>query len=133
MTLSFPGNPIPQARPRFDKRGRVYDSQKKEKNFVRILIKKQMADKRILKPHEQKIFVYSTFYCPVPNSWAEKRRESVYGKYKTTRPDLDNYQKFYMDCMNGLVYKDDAQVVQMFSKKIYSDKPRVEIKIRETR
>ena len=36
--------------------------------------------------------------------------------------DVDNYVKFYMDCMNKLVYLDDSQVIELRATKEYSDK-----------
>lgn len=37
------------------------------------------------------------------------------------KPDLDNYEKAVMDAMNGLLYKDDAQVVTKAAKKSFTD------------
>ena len=42
--------------------------------------------------------------------------------YHTKRPDIDNYVKFYLDCMNKVVYLDDSQVIELSAKKIYNDK-----------
>jgi len=48
-----------------------------------------------------------------------------------TVPDLDNVEKAICDSLNGLVWKDDAQVVDMRSRKFYEDElgPRVEVRI----
>ena len=37
--------------------------------------------------------------------------------------------KFYMDALNGLAWKDDAQVVGIMTNKIYDETPRTEITI----
>lgn len=41
--------------------------------------------------------------------------------------DLDNIIKSVADSLNGIAYKDDSQIVEVVSKKYYSDKPRVEV------
>lgn len=49
-----------------------------------------------------------------------------------TKPDLDNYVKLVKDALNGLIWKDDAQVIEFLpgTGKYYGDPPRVEIRIR---
>ena len=49
----------------------------------------------------------------------------------TKKPDLDNVIKAIADSLNGIAYKDDAQVVEVVSKKFYSDRPRVEVTIED--
>jgi Holliday junction resolvase RusA-like endonuclease len=69
------------------------------------------------------------FHTAIPKSWSQKRLKSVLGKPDPRRPDLDNYIKLYLDVMNDLVYEDDKQVTEIYCKKVYSNKPRVEIKL----
>lgn len=45
------------------------------------------------------------------------------------KPDIDNIIKSIADSLNGIAYKDDAQVVEVIAKKFYSNKPRVEVTI----
>ena len=51
-------------------------------------------------------------------------------KYPGKKPDIDNYEKFVFDCLNGVVYRDDSQVVSCRHDKRYSENPRTEIEIR---
>ena len=44
---------------------------------------------------------------------------------------MDNIEKAIMDALNGLAWNDDAQVVQKFAMKVYSDDPRVVVEIEE--
>jgi Holliday junction resolvase RusA-like endonuclease len=48
-----------------------------------------------------------------------------------TKPDTDNYVKLILDSMNGLFWRDDAQVVEITASKHYSGNPRIEVKLRE--
>ena len=47
----------------------------------------------------------------------------------TKKPDLDNVIKVIADSLNGIAYKDDAQIVEVVAKKFYSNRPRVEVTI----
>lgn len=49
----------------------------------------------------------------------------------TKKPDLDNVIKAIADSLNGIAYKDDAQIVEVVSKKFYSKRPRVEVTIED--
>lgn len=44
-----------------------------------------------------------------------------------TKPDVDNYAKC-MDALNGIVWRDDSQVVSLSIEKFYSARPRLELK-----
>ncbi len=48
-----------------------------------------------------------------------------------TKPDVDNYSKAALDSMNGVCYRDDAQVVRLVVEKWYSERPRTEIEVEE--
>jgi Holliday junction resolvase RusA-like endonuclease len=45
------------------------------------------------------------------------------------KPDIDNVIKIIADSLNGIAYKDDTQIVKLTAHKLYSDNPRVEIKL----
>jgi Holliday junction resolvase RusA-like endonuclease len=49
------------------------------------------------------------------------------------RPDLDNYLKFILDTMQntGVIFQDDGQIAEIYSKKVVSDNPRTYILIQE--
>nr|WP_320443163.1 RusA family crossover junction endodeoxyribonuclease [Limosilactobacillus oris] len=47
------------------------------------------------------------------------------------KPDTDNYIKSTLDGLNGLLWDDDNQIVDLVASKFYSDNPRVEIEVEE--
>lgn len=126
MKFIIDGKPVAKQRPRFSRTG-VFDLQKKEKNDIQIQILSQLADRRPFKAIEGAIKVEMRFYTPIPNSWSQKRKKAVFGKPDTRRPDIDNYAKLYADAMNGLIYKDDALITELWCEKRFCDTPRVEI------
>jgi Holliday junction resolvase RusA-like endonuclease len=68
---------------------------------------------------------------PVPGSWSErKRQKALAGEIKPAkRPDLDNIAKTWNDALIGVVYRDDALIVQMSLVKRYGPRPLVTVTV----
>lgn len=67
--------------------------------------------------------------CQVPASWSQKKqREALSGDiYPTTKPDVDNVVKAIFDGCNGVLWRDDVQVVNVCIAKRYSATPCVRV------
>ena len=70
-------------------------------------------------------------YYGIPKSASQKKRRQMLGGdiRPTKKPDSDNVLKAICDSLNGIAYRDDAQVVDCIVRKLYSDAPRVEVTI----
>ena len=77
------------------------------------------------------VCVEMAIYYPIPKSWPKKRQEDARSKRlrPTVRPDIDNIAKLFKDAVNGILWKDDSQVVDLHVRKWYSDSPRTEVKV----
>ena len=52
------------------------------------------------------------------------------GEYKTTKPDLDNLMKLFLDCCTTVgFWSDDNLVASLVVEKFYSDIPGIYVKI----
>lgn len=60
------------------------------------------------------------------------KTRTLWGKYKTTRPDCDNYVKELKDAMTEAgFWHDDAQVVDLRVVKTYSEKASISIQVED--
>ena len=47
------------------------------------------------------------------------------------KPDTTNLNKQMEDCLTGILWEDDCQVVSIKGKKLYSEEPRTHIRVYE--
>lgn len=127
------GTPVAKGRPRFNtKTGRTYTDTKTAtyENLVRLAFVEKYPD---FKPLEGALTLSVMACFPIPVSWSKKRRERAQNNriYKTSRPDADNLVKSVCDGLNGVLWLDDAQIVNLHVYKMYSTYPRTEITVWE--
>lgn len=72
-------------------------------------------------------------YFQIPESMSRRKHElAVRGIIRPTiTPDYDNLAKAAADALTGIVIRDDKFIVQATIEKWYSDRPRVEMEIKE--
>jgi len=127
MRIEIPGNPISKNRPRFARRGRfvkTYSDQTTESGLFFLSAMEQVGEK-LFGP----LFVQFRFEIARPKSHYGTGKNS--GKLKPSAPqwphgqkqDFDNLEKFACDCLNGLAWEDDRQIVEAHTKKIWADSP----------
>lgn len=131
ITFTIPGKPQPKQRPRVTKRGITYTPKETLLYEAQVAEAAQKSELLPQSPTENPLKLILWCYMPIPKSWSKgKQEEARRGKiFPTSRPDIDNLAKIIMDALNGIAYKDDAQIVQLVINKRYSDEPRMEVLI----
>ena len=121
--------PTAKGRPRFS-RGRTYTPRRTKKYEERVaeIARKEMGDKP---PVKGAIKMTVSAYFQVPSSWPNWKQQAAQTGLlgHTHRPDLDNLGKSISDALNGIVYEDDSQIVEMNIKKGYAYRNLIEVEI----
>lgn len=135
----FEIEPVQQIRPRarrFRDKVIMYDPKavKVFKRRIGKLAHQMMKESGCIRYEGKPLTVDVWFFRPVQEkiSKKEKARRIRGTVLPIVKPDCDNYIKSLLDGMNGVVWKDDALITDIFAHKRYSDKPRIEITIMET-
>lgn len=83
-------------------------------------------------PFDGPVFVQLTAIFDIPKSYsrAEKANAMTGSLKPTKKPDIDNIIKAWVDAMNGVVFKDDCQIVRGEYAKVYGPAPLVVATVR---
>lgn len=133
--ICLQGMPCSQRRARATGVGRVirmYDPSSEAKAITRRDMQAQIKNVFVANPKDL-FHVEITAYFTNPPSPKSANSERSWIGYRTTKPDVDNIAKFYLDAANGLIWHDDAQVVKITVKKLYSFQPYTAIKVIQMR
>lgn len=82
-------------------------------------------------PTKNPVAVYITFFMPIPNSWSKRKKKLAPSVRHTKKPDIDNMVKGLFDSLNGIIWKDDNQVVICQAEKVYHHSPGIEFDVEE--
>ena len=76
--------------------------------------------------------VYITSFYEIPKSYSKKKKQAClrHEEWPMKKPDVDNIEKGILDGLNKVIYHDDAQVVETYNIKAFSNRPRVEVEIK---
>ena len=109
LVFMFSLDPVAKARPRFA-RGRVFTPFKTERYeaHIAVVAAAQMNGSPMIEGP-----IYAKF------RFIFKRKKSVTRAHHIIRPDLDNLIKAILDGLNGVAFKDDAQVCSLSATKVY--------------
>lgn len=91
-----------------------------------------LMNRKHVPPTERPLALLVHSFREIPKSWSktDQAKAMANNLRPTSTPDWDNYGKI-TDALNGVVWKDDSQVVDGRVLKYYSDQPGLRIEIRE--
>lgn len=137
MKLILPGVPIAQIRMRYVVRGgtaTLYDPRSKEKNQIKKDLRTLREDMPNFTMCEYPHVIF-VFNMPIPKSVPKKLLPQYQsGRLKhVAKPDVDNFVKLYLDCMDGIFFMGDQKVSLGPCVKLYSPTPQTRIYLTETK
>ena len=131
ITFSVPGDPVGKGRARSFRKGDFIGHYTPHKtasyeNLVKLIANQQMAGKELI---ECPVNVKLDICFGVPGSWSKKKtNDALYNVIAPAKkPDIDNIIKILFDSINGIVWKDDKQVVSVNAAKRYAMKPHIDV------
>lgn len=129
MNFTILGKTVGKGRPRVTRNGTYTPKTTKDYQKKVATIAESECDNYFM--GDEALIATILCYYPIPKNMPKyKRRMIEEGKlYPIVKPDLDNVAKAILDALNGVVYKDDNQVVELHIKKLYSDDPMVIVEI----
>lgn len=120
--ISLHEKPIPLARPRVTKFG-TYNPQKEHVKKWKSLL----AQKWPYLPYNGFISIIWDFGMPYPKSLSKRLKKAIEEDSATyphvKKPDLSNLIKFVEDAMQGIIFVDDKQIIDITAKKYYCKDP----------
>lgn len=133
ITITVPGAPVPKGRPRIVRiagHARMATPEKTVayEGLVAHAAQQAMAGRE---PIAGGVAVQLDIGLPVPASWSAKKQAGALAGtvLATKKPDADNVVKAIFDGLNGVVWRDDVQVVRLVTQKRYAAAPGVRVEI----
>lgn len=133
VVFVVPGNPQGKGRPRVGRIGnnaRMFTPAKTVayENLVAMAAAQAMRGRALI---QGPVLLEMGMMHAVPASWSRKRREgALQGEIvPTVKCDADNCLKAVCDALNGVVWRDDVQVVNVMLNKRYGEMPGVHVRV----
>lgn len=100
---------------------RMYDPLSEYKNYLKKFFRENLTEEEfgIKLPFEGRITSELELTKVPPKSWSDRQKYyALLGKLDfMSKPDLDNVEKTLYDCLNKILFKDDAQIVVTHARK----------------
>lgn len=123
LTIVIQGPPHGKGRPRFGA-GRVYTpiETRNYETGIALIAKSEMRGRAMF---DGPLHMDLRAVFAIPKSWSDKKRtQAILGEIRpTVKPDADNILKAIKDGLNGIAYRDDAQIVSVHASKVYGAEP----------
>lgn len=132
QTFTIPGEPRGQGRPRFARTPqgvRTYTDTdtKGYQNLIRSVA--SIARVRMI---DGPVSISIVAYFEIPKSASKGRKAEMLAglTFPLKKPDADNVAKAVLDSLNGIAFKDDAQVCELSISKRWADEASVRVEIK---
>ena len=133
VVFTVPGEPQGKGRPRIGRVGahaRMFTPAKTVayEGLVALAAQEAMQGREMI---TGPVLIELRMFHPVPRSWSKKRQAlALTGEVMpTVKCDADNCLKAVSDALNGTLWRDDTQVVNVMLAKRYAEVPRIEVRV----
>ena len=135
VTFKVDANPVGKQRARYVKRGNFVQAYTPEKTrtYETLIRDAALEAMGASEPLETPVTLYLYIRVPIPKSYSKKKLEACLNgmDQPIKKPDASNILKSVEDGMNGIVYKDDSQIINLHVTKVYSTLAGVDVCVKE--
>ena len=135
VTFKLDADPVGKQRARYARRGNFVQTYTPDKtrNYEALLKEAAIEAMGSSEPLETPVSLYLYIRVPIPKSFSKKKvQECLNGSEQPIKkPDSSNVLKSVEDAMNGVVYKDDCQIINHHITRVYSTLSGVDICVKE--
>jgi len=135
VTFKLDADPVGKQRARYARRGNFVQTYTPDKtrNYEALLKDAAIEAMGSSEPLETPVSLYLYIRVPIPKSFSKKKvQECLNGSEQPMKkPDSSNVLKSVEDAMNGVVYKDDCQIINHHMTRVYSTLAGVDICVKE--
>jgi Holliday junction resolvase RusA-like endonuclease len=134
ITVTIPGAISGKGRPRFSTRGGIPRAYTDARTLgAEAWIRACAVDQAGSTPIEAPVVVEIAILVAIPASWPRRKRAHALAGalWPAGRPDLDNCIKLIADALNGIVWKDDRQIVRLIASKCYAEHAETRLTVAE--
>ena len=135
VTFKVDANPVGKQRARYVKRGNFVQAYTPEKTrtYETLIRDAALEAMGASEPLETPVTLYLYIRVPIPKSHSKKKVEACLNglDQPIKKPDASNILKSVEDGMNGIVYKDDSQIINLHVTKVYSTLAGVDVCVKE--
>ncbi|NWE46356.1 RusA family crossover junction endodeoxyribonuclease [Pseudomonas gingeri] len=133
VSFVVPGEAVGKGRPRVSTIGghaRMF-TPKKTANYetlISMAAHEAMAGRELI---AGPVLIELRIVVSVAQSWSKKKTAAALAGevMPTKKPDIDNVLKAICDGINGVVFRDDVQVVDVFTRKRFGETPGVSVRV----
>lgn len=133
VSFLVPGEPVGKGRPKVSTIGgqpRMYTPPKTKayEELIGKVAQQVMAGRELI---AGPVMIDLRIVLGIAASWPKRKTAAALAGnlMPTKKPDIDNVLKAICDGINGIVFKDDVQVVDVISRKRYGETPGVHVRI----
>ena len=135
VTIKLDADPVGKQRARYARRGNFVQTYTPDKtrNYEALLKEAAIEAMGSSEPLETPVSLYLYIRVPIPKSFSKKKVQDCLNgsEQPMKKPDSSNVLKSVEDAMNGVVYKDDCQIINHHITRVYSTLAGVDICVKE--
>lgn len=132
VTVVLLGEPVAFARMRLSKRGIHYTPAEQRNTMAALRLSAQAAMEHAgAAVFDEPLSLTLLAEHRIPYTWSKKKQtRALLGEIRPAKkPDIDNLYKLAADACSGVVYRDDALIVECWLNKIYGIQPKLVVTV----